>query len=318
MRVPDSSVRTIDPELISPNPRNPRRYFKQATLDELRSSIQKVGMLVPLIVYPDPETPGSFVLLDGERRLQCAIDLGLFEVPANVIPEPSDLDNILRMFNIHSVREEWPLISVAQSLQEVIAQSGIDRDRELAELTGLKPATVRRAKRLLALPPQELELITREAHLPRPEQVHREDLYLEILDAVAAIERVTPRVAKKYGRDHLIRQLAAKREEKTVRSVTDYREVVRLLNGVEEGLVDRAAATKASDQLIREVDLSPVRVFDELGRRAFARKDLAERAQSLAEALRDLSGPRDAGPALRTALKDLLTEVSRLVGGRRK
>ena len=100
----ETTVTAVDPEHVKANPRNPRRYFNEQSLDELRSSIQKVGILVPLIVYEDPDQPGTFVLLDGERRLRCALDLALASVPVNTIPPPDDLDNILRMFNIHSVR----------------------------------------------------------------------------------------------------------------------------------------------------------------------------------------------------------------------
>ena len=310
----DSSVRRVDPEDVEPNPNNPRRYFKEATLDELRASIQKVGILVPLIVFEDPDRPSHYILLDGERRWTCAIDLGLSDVPVNIIPPPSDLDNILRMFNIHAVREEWPLISVALSLEQVIAKAGVNSDRELAELTGLKPATVRRAKRLLGLPPSELERIKAEAHLPRNRQVHREDLYLEILDATAALERVLPEVVHERGRDAIIRQLAAKREERTVRSVTDYRQIVRLMNGVDEGLVTRDRAANAAEALVDDVELSPTRVFEQLAQRAFERRALAERADSLTDALRGFQGATDVGRQLADALAPLQAEITRLIG----
>jgi len=168
----------IDPWSIRRNPNNPRRYFNDEQLDLLRTSVQEVGILVPLIAYEDPDEPGSFVLMDGERRWRCALDLGLDAVPASTIAPPTPLDNLLRMFNIHSVREDWPLIAVALSLREVIRISGEERESRLAERTGLTRATVRRAKRLLNLPDRELELIQAEAHLDRSQQVHREDLYL--------------------------------------------------------------------------------------------------------------------------------------------
>ena len=59
----------IDPELIEPNPRNPRRYFNEERLDLLRTSIQEVGILVPLIAYRRTVGDGDrYVLMDGERR----------------------------------------------------------------------------------------------------------------------------------------------------------------------------------------------------------------------------------------------------------
>jgi ParB/RepB/Spo0J family partition protein len=87
-------------ESITPNPKNPRLYFNDDRLDQLRTSVQEVGVLVPLIVYEDPDAPGQYVLMDGERRWRCALDLGLDSVPVNVIPPASSVENLLRMFNI--------------------------------------------------------------------------------------------------------------------------------------------------------------------------------------------------------------------------
>ena len=92
---------------------------------------KEVGILVPLIVYRSADNE-RYVLMDGERRWRCSIDLGLTAVPANIIETPSRLDNLLRMFNIHNVREDWPLISVALSLQTVIEESNEDRESRLA------------------------------------------------------------------------------------------------------------------------------------------------------------------------------------------
>ncbi|WNY35187.1 ParB/RepB/Spo0J family partition protein [Curtobacterium flaccumfaciens] len=162
----------IDPNDIRPNPNNPRRYFNEERLDLLRTSIQEVGILVPLIVYADPSEPDAFVLMDGERRWRCASDLGLLSVPVNVIPAPNPLDNLLRMFNIHNVREDWPLISVALSLREVMRISEESGEKRISEMTGVTRSTVRRAKRILSLPENEIDMIRNEAHLDRADQVH--------------------------------------------------------------------------------------------------------------------------------------------------
>src|SRR4051794_2465406 len=118
----------IDPRQIRPNQYNPRLYFNDERLDLLRSSIQEVGILVPLIVYEDPKEPGTYVLMDGERRWRSALDLALPSVPVNIIPAPTPLENLLRMFNIHAVREDWPLISVALALDNIMKISGETRE----------------------------------------------------------------------------------------------------------------------------------------------------------------------------------------------
>jgi ParB family chromosome partitioning protein len=57
-------VRTDD---LRPNPHNPRVLFDRLPLQTLKTSISKVGILVPLTVYWDPKR-SCFTILDGQRR----------------------------------------------------------------------------------------------------------------------------------------------------------------------------------------------------------------------------------------------------------
>lgn len=309
----ETTVTAVDPQRIVPNEYNPRRFFNDEALDELRSSIQKVGVLVPLIVYEDPDNKGTFVLLDGERRLRCVNELGLSQVPVNTIPAPTKLNNILRMFNIHSVREEWPLISIAMSLREVMAYSGEDRESALAELTGLNRGTVRRAKKLLDLPMGELELIRGEAHLPRNKQVHREDLYLEVGDAISAIERGMPELAKPATRPKLIRRLVKKREKGSLVSVTDYRAIPKLVRAVEDGHVDRSDAEGVIKDVVETVSLNPKQAVDELAQRAFEAQDIVRKAETLLGVLKEMPALNGQSDSVSPILKQLRREINRLL-----
>lgn len=307
-----SQLADIDPWSITANPQNPRRYFNEERLDVLKTSIQEVGILVPLIVYESADETDSFVLMDGERRWRCALDLGLDLVPANVIERPSPLDNLLRMFNIHNVREDWPLISVALSLRSVISESGETRESRLAEMTGLTRSTVRRAKRILSLPDYELELIQSEAHLDRAKQVHREDLYLEIESAVGVVLNELPEIASEYSRDRMIRQFAAKAEERTLVAVTDFRYVGRLLRAMGDGFVERNATIQAVESLVENIRLSPKDVFDEVAAHGYAQRGIDRRTEILIKELVDL----DRSPissALRDRLEELQFVVSQLL-----
>src|SRR3990172_8895793 len=75
---------------IEPNPHNPRRLFDEEPMRILRESIKKLGVLVPLDVYPKDVKridlrKDKFVLLDGERRWRCAKELDLADVPVIVV-----------------------------------------------------------------------------------------------------------------------------------------------------------------------------------------------------------------------------------------
>lgn len=314
MNTTSTDLQMIDPKRITRNPNNPRRYFNDERLDLLRTSIQETGVLVPLIAYRDMSAPESYVLMDGERRWLSALELGLPEVPVNVISAPDPLENLLQMFNIHAVREDWPLVSVALSLREVMQVSGETRESRLAVMTGLTRSTVRRAKRLLSLPDEELELIKSEAHLDRSVQIHREDLYLEIEAAESVIRNEFPEIESKYSRGEVIRRFARKREVGTLQAVTDFRDVGKLVKAAESDLVDRGSVLDAVERLIEDESLSPSRVFDQVARQSYEQQELTRRIAVLRDHLVEMPSDVALSDELRESLQELRTIISEFLG----
>lgn len=140
---------------IAPNPHNPRLFWDDEDLDELKNSMDKVGILVPLTVYANtksfPKT--KFVLLDGERRWRCAKQLGWESIKANVIDEPEDVtQNILFMFNIHHYRREWELFPTALKLEQLFKTMGTEQESTIFKHTGVSRQMIRRCKTLLWFP----------------------------------------------------------------------------------------------------------------------------------------------------------------------
>lgn len=139
---------------ISPNPHNPRLFFDEEELNDLKESILKVGVLVPITVYEsrNPTATSKYVLLDGERRWRCAKELGNLFIKANVIDEPEDVtQNILYMFNIHGFKREWEVFPTALKLEVLMKEIGT-KENVVASATGLKPAMIRDCKKLLWYP----------------------------------------------------------------------------------------------------------------------------------------------------------------------
>jgi ParB family transcriptional regulator, chromosome partitioning protein len=303
----------VDPAVIDKNPNNPRRFFNDEKLDQLRTSLQETGVLVPLIVYESPDTTGRYVLMDGERRWRSALDLGFSSVPVSITPAPAPLDNLLQMFNIHAVREEWSLVAISLALREVIRISGEDREGRLAEMTGLTRSTVRRARRLLNLPHRELDLIQSEAHLDRTEQVHREDLYLEIDAAESVVRGKLPEIGDRYTRAKVIRQFARKREKGKLPNVTDFRYVAKLVKATESDLVERKSVLNAVDELIRDVSASPKEAYERVAAVAVEQQDVARRAELLTAALDSLPKRGRVSRRLKTKLEELRTEINELL-----
>src|ERR1017187_9800389 len=96
-------LQQISPDEIERNPENPRLAFRQDEMENLMVSIARHGVQVPVSVYKEA---GKYRLLDGERRWRCAKKLNLRFIPALVQAKPSELQNLVLMYNIHALREQ--------------------------------------------------------------------------------------------------------------------------------------------------------------------------------------------------------------------
>ena len=142
-------VKTLRTDQLEPNPYNPRMLFDKTPMKTLEESINRVGILVPLTVY-QRKTDRQFIILDGQRRWICAQALQMQSVPVNQVAEPSLVQNIVTMFQIHKLREDWELMPTALKLDLLMREMKETSDRKLAELTGLDIAVVTRCKKLLS------------------------------------------------------------------------------------------------------------------------------------------------------------------------
>lgn len=68
-------------DLVHPNPDQPRKTFGKDELEDLAASIAEKGILQPLIVRADPNHPGAYQIVAGERRWRAAQLAQLHEVP---------------------------------------------------------------------------------------------------------------------------------------------------------------------------------------------------------------------------------------------
>jgi ParB/RepB/Spo0J family partition protein len=80
-----SLFRYIAPDLILPNPKQPRRTIEPEALGTLKESIRERGILQPLLVMRGEE--GKYILVAGQRRLAAARELRLVRVPVMVLNE---------------------------------------------------------------------------------------------------------------------------------------------------------------------------------------------------------------------------------------
>jgi ParB family chromosome partitioning protein len=239
----DSTLREIAPNKIRRNPDNPRLYFRDEEMDTLTASIRRYGIQVPITVY----TEGAhFVLIDGERRWRCASKLNLAKIPALVKEKPSRLDNILLMFNIHALREQWDYLTIARKLPDVISlfekqnKGRTPTEIELSELTGLTRGQIRRCRYLLDLPAKYRQLLERELSLPKQIQKLSEDFFIEMERALKTVQHRLP--ASISNLDKARDALIGKFRTGIIGNITDFRMLSKIATSIKNIGVKEAKA----------------------------------------------------------------------------
>jgi ParB family chromosome partitioning protein len=142
------SIHELELGRIEPNPFQPRRSFDPAELDALKTSIDREGVLQPVLVRPGPND--GFQLVAGERRFRASRELGRETIPAIVVEVEDDrLLELALIENLH--REDLNPIDTARAFQGLIEARKWTQEK-LAKHLGLGRPTVSNTLRLLDLP----------------------------------------------------------------------------------------------------------------------------------------------------------------------
>jgi ParB family chromosome partitioning protein len=148
--VPGARLAYLNPADIVPNAVQPRSVFDEDDLAELVHSIREVGVLQPIVVRPLVESPGTYELVMGERRLRATKEVGLDSIPA-IVRDTADID-MLRdalLENLH--RAQLNPLEEASAYQQLLSDFGITQE-ELASRIGRSRPQITNTLRLLKLP----------------------------------------------------------------------------------------------------------------------------------------------------------------------
>jgi ParB family chromosome partitioning protein len=146
--VPGARFAEIAVDSIVPNPKQPRSVFDEEALAELKTSIDEVGFLQPIVVREIG--PQKYELVMGERRWRAAQELGKQAIPA-IIRDTRD-DAMLRdalLENIH--RADLNPLEEAAAYQQLLDEFGATHE-ELARRIGRSRPQISNTIRLLNLP----------------------------------------------------------------------------------------------------------------------------------------------------------------------
>ena len=150
--------RRVPIELLRPNPRNPRKSFVEAELDELAESIRQHGVIQPIVARSVRGAPDNFEIIAGERRWRAAQRAGLHDVPI-VTVEVTDNDALQIMIVENVQREDLNAMEEARGYHVLVDEFRHSTD-DVAKVVGKSRSHVANMMRLTKLPKDVQDLIS--------------------------------------------------------------------------------------------------------------------------------------------------------------
>lgn len=144
---PAAGVKQVDVYLIDTNLEQPRKAFDEEKLKELAGSIERHGMVQPIIVRQNGE---RFTIIAGERRYRAARMAGMSSVPV-VVREMQD-DEVMEVALIENIqREDLNPIEEAAAIRFLMREHDLTQEEVAQRLSKSRPA-IANSLRLLNLP----------------------------------------------------------------------------------------------------------------------------------------------------------------------
>jgi ParB family chromosome partitioning protein len=142
------SQRKVPIEHVRANPRNPRKLFSDAELNELSASIRERGIIQPIVVRA--RGADNFEIIAGERRWRAAQRANLHEVPI-VVLDVSD-GEALELAIIENVqRTDLNPLEEATGYQSLANEFNHSQD-DIDKIVGKSRSHIANTLRLLKLP----------------------------------------------------------------------------------------------------------------------------------------------------------------------
>ena len=145
----------VDIDLVAPNPDQPRTSFDKEELAELSKSIEKEGLLQPILVRK--MDGGTYQIIAGERRWQACKLAGLKQVPVRV--KDVEDDKALELALIENIqRSDLNPIEEAYGYKRLMERQHLTQ-AEVARAVSKGRSTIANALRLLELPEDAQQML---------------------------------------------------------------------------------------------------------------------------------------------------------------
>lgn len=153
-------VETVPIDLIDSNPFNARRIYSQERIRELAGHLATDKQKVPALAMMNPDSPGRYILIDGEYRKRGAklANIGTLDLMVEPIKTHAELYRLSYMLN--EERSPQTTLDNAMAWRDLLESGTVTKEEDIAALTGQSPATVNKTLAALNLPKAVIDRIS--------------------------------------------------------------------------------------------------------------------------------------------------------------
>lgn len=232
---------------IDPNPEQPRKDFNREKIEELALSIEKHGVIQPIIVRPHGD---RYTIIAGERRWRAGKLAGLDKVPA--IVRDTDEKQMYMLALVENLqREDLDPIEEAKGIRQLIDEYNLTQD-EIAAEVGKSRSAIANIVRLLNLPSWVQELIKKNeltpghgrAILAVKERHHVENVVKEIIEKNLNVRQT----------ELLIKQLNNPQRPKAEKVIEKPNYILDIESNLEESLGTKVSITPGKKKGVIQIE----------------------------------------------------------------
>jgi len=153
--VKNEKVVELDINLIVSNKDQPRKEFEKESLEELRDSIKKYGIIQPIVVR---KIDDKYEIIAGERRWRAAKEANLSKVPC-IVKEVDDMEAIKIALIENIQRQDLNPIEEANAFKTLMDNFRLTQE-EVADAVGKSRSYIANSIRLLNLDKEILDYVS--------------------------------------------------------------------------------------------------------------------------------------------------------------
>lgn len=184
---------------LEDNPFQPRIDINLYTLNELITSIEKNGLMQPIVITEKKEN-GMYTIVAGHRRFEAFKIMGKTKIPATIMKALETKDLAILSLTENLMRENLHPIENAIAIKNILDNNIVESQNKLAEYVGLSKGYVSKLMAILKLPSSVIQAIKEDNYkdINILVYINKLDSEIQMMETYHIIKNMSRLDAEKY------------------------------------------------------------------------------------------------------------------------